>query len=34
MVFRAADLSDRRPQAPVVDRILDNRSHESHGLEF
>jgi hypothetical protein len=34
LVFRAADASDQRPTAPVVDRILEHRSHPIHGLEF
>ena len=34
LVFRAADMADQRPQAPVVDRVLDHRSVPGRGLEF
>jgi len=34
LVFRASDLTAQRPQAPVVDRILDHRSIPGRGLEF
>ena len=34
LVFRASDPADQRTSAPVVDRIMDHRSHPLHGLEF
>ena len=34
LVFRAADPADQRTQAPVVDRVLDHRSHPVHGVKF
>ena len=34
LFFRQSDPSDQRATAPVVDRILEHRSHPTHGLEF
>ena len=34
LVFRMADRAGQHTQAPVVDRILEHRSHPVHGLEF
>ena len=34
LVFRAADPSEQRPPAIVVDRVLEHRPHPIHGLEF
>ena len=34
LVFRAGDPAEQRSQAPVVDRVLEHRSHPVHGFEF